>query len=90
MIKCFLEYLRFKWLIIGFRIAGASKDQVNLEKGKYYLRKGARFSVGQQVVLNRFGNRKKRYIANLYYNFKDNKITASYSNRPIKGITKTP
>lgn len=67
--------------------AGAPKSQVYLEKGNYYIRKGAVIQVGQPIRLkDKFGTR-KRYVKNLFFDFKLNKITASYSDKPIPGYT---
>jgi len=61
--------------------------QKNLEKGIYYLRKGAVYQVGQPfTVIDPITKRRRfRYISNLFYNFKLNKVTHSFSRQPIEG-----
>jgi hypothetical protein len=67
----------------------APKYQKNLEKGIYYLRKGAIFQVGQPFKIKdkHTGKFRTRYIDNLFFNFKQNTITHKFSDRPIKGYT---
>lgn len=88
ILKDFVEYIRFKWLILGFRIAGASDKQVNLEKGKYYLNKGTGYQVGQPITIKKPHQKpRKRYVKTLTYNFDSNSINATFSDKPIKGKT---
>jgi len=71
--------------------ADAPKEQRWLEKGNYYLRKGAQVQVGQPInvpIPKRDKSKKvfkKMYIKNLLFNFSTNKIVATYSDKPIKG-----
>ena len=64
---------------------------INLEIGAYFMRKGAGYQVGQPFVIRskKQGKyvKKTLYIKNLYYNFKENKITHSFSNKPIPELT---
>lgn len=88
ILKKIVEYIRFKWLILGFRIAGASDKQVNLEKGKYYLNKGTGYQVGQPITIKKPNQKaKKRYVKTLMYNFDSNSVNATFSDKPIKGKT---
>lgn len=62
---------------------------INAEKGGYYLRRGTNYQVGQPIKTSIPGSTKlkTRYISNMYFNFKNNSITASFTNKPIKGLT---
>lgn len=68
---------------------GAPQYQKDLEKGVYYLRKGAVFQVGQPFKIRDKATRKisTRYIENMYFNFRTNMVTHKFSDRPIKGLT---
>ncbi len=67
----------------------APKEQRYLTKGAYYIRKGAIFQVGQPVTSFKKNTNKKQvlYISNILFNFRQNKITATYSKRPVKDLT---
>jgi hypothetical protein len=66
----------------------APKHQKQLEKGVHYLKLGAVYQVGQPIKIKDVKNNiKLRYIDNLFYNFKANKVTYTLSDRPIKGYT---
>lgn len=67
--------------------ARAPLYQIHLEIGVYFLRKGAVYQVGQPFVIHDKHGKRKRYISNLYYNFRQNKISHSFSPRPIPGLT---
>lgn len=84
-----IEWLKFKWSIFNLRLAGASDAQIFLEKGAYYLRKGAEVQVGDAIKTPIPGSDKtrKRYIKNLFFNFRSNKITAAFSDRPVKKLS---
>ena len=83
------SYYKKKMIILFW--ADAPKEQRWLEKGNYYLRKGAQVQVGQplQVPIPKRDKSKtatkRMYIKNLYFNFSTNKVTATYSAKPIKG-----
>lgn len=82
-----INWFFFRKKLVQLWWADAPKSQIYLEKGNYYLRLGAVVQVGQPIKLqDRFGIR-KRYIKNLFFDFRSNKITASYSDKPIKGIS---
>ncbi|MDB0599802.1 hypothetical protein PL373_01270 [Tenacibaculum maritimum] len=75
--------------MLSLRWHNAPKEQLYLTKGAYYIRKGAVYQVGQPVVAYKPHSKKKKtmYIKNMFFNFNQNKITASYSNKPIEGLT---
>lgn len=79
--------LQFK--LIQLIWASAPRYQRDLEKGSFYIRRGTGFQVGQPFKVKDRGTGKIRtlYIENLFYNFKSNKITHKFSDRPIKGFT---
>lgn len=64
---------------------------VNVEIGAYFIRRGAGYQIGQPFMLpvKRKGLtvRKKVYIYNLFFNFKENKITHSFSDKPVSGYS---
>ncbi len=67
----------------------APRYQKDLEKGIYYLRKGTIFQVGQHFKIrdHKTGKLRTRYIDNLFFNFKANKVTHRFSEKPIKGFS---
>jgi hypothetical protein len=82
------------WWAFQYRIAqliwaNAPTYQINLEKGAYYIRRGAVFQVGQPFKITdpKTGKVRTRYIENLYFNFRANKVVHKFSERPIKGLT---
>jgi ABC-type transport system substrate-binding protein len=83
----FRNWFSFQQKIFQLWWADAPKYQKDIEKGNYYLRRGAVYQVGQPfTVKDRFGTR-QRYIDNLFFDFKKNKITHKFSKNPIKGFT---
>jgi len=72
---------KFRWRIFKMYWAGASRYQIFLEKGAYYLKKGAVYQVGQPFKQKdkRTGKVSQMYIQNLFYNFRENKVTPSLS-----------
>lgn len=86
-LNAFKNWFQFKKRLFHLWWANAPKSQIYLEKGNYFLRKGAVIQVGQPLKLtDRFGTR-SRYIKNLYFDFRLNKITANYSDKPIPGYS---
>lgn len=77
--------------IIGLMVQGAPKQQYFLELGAYFIKKGTDYRVGQPFeysqVSRKKGNhkviKKGLYITNLFYNFKENKITYKLDKNPI-------
>ena len=83
----FKNWLRFRKKIAQLWWANAPKYQKDLEKGNYYIRRGAIYQVGQPFIIeDQFGKR-RRYIDNLFFDFKKNKISHKFSDKPIKGYT---
>lgn len=81
------NWFQFKKRMFHLWWANAPKSQIWLEKGNYYIRKGAVVQVGQPIKLkDQFGTR-KRYLKNLFFDFKLNKVTASYSDKRIVGYS---
>ena len=85
----FKNWLNFKKKMLQLWWANAPQYQRDIEKGSYYLRRGALYQVGQpfKFIITGQKKRTKRYINNLYFNFKENKITHSFSKKPIPGFT---
>lgn len=82
-------YWEFKWRLILLHWAQAPRYQRDLERGSYYIRRGTGFQVGQPFRIKDKGTGKirTRYIDNLFYNFKANKVTHRFSDKPITGFT---
>lgn len=85
----FKNWWKFKKDLMTLWWQDAPRWQIDLTKGSYFIRKGALYQVGQPfITVNPVSKAKKtRYIANLYFNFKENKVTHSFSNRPIKNFS---
>lgn len=62
---------------------GAPKQQYYLEIGSYFIKKGTGYKVGDAFEYQGKKASKKLFIANLYYNFKLNKITYKLDKNPI-------
>ena len=73
--------------LLKIRLQGAGKNQRRMEKGAFWLERGVRFQIGQPVHVRRSGRVRVQYIRNLYYDFLHRKVTALYSERPIKGYS---
>ncbi|MFY0714118.1 hypothetical protein J1D01_10605 [Seonamhaeicola sp. NFXS20] len=61
----------------------APKQQYYLEIGSYFIRKGTGYKVGDAFEYQGKKGSKQLRIANLYYNFKLNKITYKLDKNPI-------
>ena len=85
----FFNWLVFKKRLFLMLITFQPKETLYAEIGAYYIRKGAKFQIGQKLKLNTPGSTKirHRYIENIYFNFKNNAITQKLSDRPIKGYS---
>lgn len=85
----FKAYWTFQWSLILLYWARAPRHQRDLERGSYYIKKGAVFQVGQPFKIKDkgTGKTKTRYIINLFYNFRSNSVTHKFSDKPIKGYT---
>lgn len=72
-------------MIISLIRHRAKKQQYYLEIGAYFLKKGAGYKPGDPLLLPRKINgvtvKKKVWIANLYYDFANNKITHQFSTK---------
>ncbi len=66
-----------------------SKSKLRLKLGVYYLKKGTIFQVGQPMDLpaDQYQQTRRLYIKNLFYNYRDNKVTHTFSKKPIKGLS---
>jgi len=73
--------------LLRMRLQGADKYQRWLEKGDFYLNRGTRVQIGQPVKFRLGKYRKTKYIKGLYYDFGKRKVTALYSDKPIKGLS---
>jgi len=87
--KLIITVFSIPFTIIIMAIKGASLNAIYLNVGTRLIRKGVGFQIGQPWVLPQPGGRppKKKWIRNAYLNFKDNKVTALYSDRPIPGLS---
>ncbi|PCI11877.1 MAG: hypothetical protein COB73_00805 [Flavobacteriaceae bacterium] len=67
----------------------APKYQRRFEKGNYLIRKATMYQVGQPFKIKDLntGKIRTRYIDNLLFNFKLNKVTHKFSDKPIKGFS---
>lgn len=63
----------------------APKEQFYLELGAYFIKKGTVYNVGQpfEYRQRKTDAPKTFYIKNLFYNFRQNKVTYSLSKNPI-------
>lgn len=86
-LNAFKNWFQFRKRLFHLWWAEAPKSQIYLEKGNYYIRRGAIVQVGQPITLQDKLGTRKRYVRNVFFDFKLNKITASYSDKPIKGLT---
>lgn len=82
-------WLQFRKKMFLLWWANAPQYQKDLEKGIYYLRKGALFQVGQPFKIrdSKSGKIRTRYIENLFFNFRTNCVTHKFSEKPIAGLT---
>ncbi|GLB51714.1 hypothetical protein NBRC110019_07530 [Neptunitalea chrysea] len=71
--------------LIGLLIQKAPKEQFYLELGSYFIRKGTGYQVGDafEYKQRRTGKAKTLRIQNLFYNFKENRITYRFDKKPI-------
>ena len=80
-----------KILILCLKRPKHWRNFINVEIGAYFIRRGAGYQVGQPFILplkrKEFTVRKKVYIDNLFFNFKENKITHSFSEKPVAGYS---
>lgn len=67
--------------------ARAPLYQFYLEIGVHFIRRGAVYQVGQPFVIEDKYGKRTRWISNLFYDFRKNKISHRFSDRPIKGLT---
>ena len=81
------NWFNFKKRLFQLWWADAPQYQKDLEKGNYYIRRGAVYQVGQPFTIQDQYGKRKKYINNLYFNFKENKITHSFSQKPVPGFT---
>lgn len=78
------------WLLIRLLFARKpeTKSKLRLRIGAYYLKKGAVIQVGQPIKLAKTETRKKettRWVENIYYNFRQDRVTPKLAAHPIKG-----
>jgi hypothetical protein len=81
----FKNWLNFRKKLFQLWWANAPKYQIDLEKGNFYIRRGAIYQVGQPFTINDKYGKRQRYIDNLFFDFKKNKISHKFSSKPIKG-----
>lgn len=86
-----------KWFMANRKILIA---RIQLQIGAYFIRKGALLQPGQPLRLPKGKGPSLRgkgevyrnapiqvWIENMYFNFRHNKITYTYSDKPIKGLS---
>lgn len=84
----FINWLNFRKKLLQLWWADAPKRQRDLEKGVYYLKKGTVLQVGQPIkYVDQKGIKRTKYIKNLTYNFRQNKVQHFFSTYPIKGLS---
>lgn len=76
-----------KIFILLFKQPKNWKYLIYTEIGVYFLKKGAKFQVGQPMKFREKKGIKVRYIDNLYYNFKLNTVTHTFSLKPVPGFS---
>jgi hypothetical protein len=81
--------MNFKRLVSLIK-QGAPKEQYYLELGSYFIRKGTGYEVGQPFQFSQISrkkdaptiSKKQLIIKNLYFNFKENKVTYTTTTNP--------
>jgi len=68
-------------------LQGADKYQRWLEKGDFYMYRGIRVRLGQPVKYRIRGIVKTKWVKGIYYDFGKRKVSALYSDKPIKGLS---
>lgn len=72
-------------LILNLITTKAPKAQWYLTFGSYFLRKGCNYKIGDPVILQPREKAKTHYIANLHFDFANNRINHTLTNkRPIE------
>lgn len=65
-----------------------SRQDIFLSLGAYFITVGTVYRVGQPIKMEKNkGGFRTVYLKNIFYDFAKNKITPSYSNKPVKGYT---
>lgn len=85
--KLIIHLLKLPFWILIMALKGADLNTIYLTVGSSFLRLGAHIQVGQPWVVPQPLGRpsKKLWVKNIYFNFASNKVTATYSPKPIKG-----
>ena len=81
--------MNFKRLVSLIK-QGAPKEQYYLELGSHFIRKGTGYVVGQPFQFSQISrkkdaptiSKKQFFIKNLYFNFKENKVTYKLTTNP--------
>jgi len=68
-------------------LQGADRYQRWLEKGDFYMYRGIRLKLGQPVKYRSRGRIKTKWVRNIFYDFAKRKVTALYSDSPVKGLS---
>lgn len=68
-------------LILNLIATRAPKSQWYLMIGAYLLKKGCNYKVGQPIVYQQTKKPKTYYIANLFYDFSNNRINHTLTNK---------
>jgi len=82
--------IAYFWLRLLCAHKAGTKSKLRLYIGAHYIKKGACIRVGQPIKLGVTERRKEvtvRYVDNIYYNFKANRINPKLSKIPIKGYS---
>lgn len=72
--------------LIGLLSQRAPREQYYLEIGTYFLKKGTGYKIGQVIKEKRLrrGLWKVKVITGLYYDFTENKVNHTCTNRTIR------
>jgi hypothetical protein len=76
-------------IILSLSYHRAGIPQWQLEIGRVFLIHGANLQVGQPVRFKKTVTGKvfTKYVQNLHYDFRNNKINTTYQDKPLKGIS---
>lgn len=85
----FMLLVKMIGIIMSLSFYRASIPQWQLEIGRIFLIHGANLQVGQPVRFKKERNGKilKRWVANLHYDFRNNKINTTYQDKPIPKLS---
>lgn len=89
ILRLIIDLIGLPISVIIMALKGASLNQIYINLGSRLLRTGAVVQVGQPWVTPQPQGRpsKKQWVKNVIFNFGSNKIVATYSPKPIPGVS---